>query len=248
MKTFVKLICLVLALALLCGCAPQKANIEEILSGISSLGTSPNDNYRTWYEIFVYSFCDSNGDGIGDLNGVRSKLDYLQELGITGIWLMPIHPSTTYHKYNVTDYYAIDPAYGTMADFDALLSECADRGIRIILDLVVNHTGSEHSWFKTAVSYLQSLPAGTEPDPEQCKYLDYYHFTKEQRTTNRPVNGTAWYYEGVFDYTMPDLNWESTAVREEVKAIMEFWLSKGVAGFRVALVFICYLFLASTIA
>ena len=233
MKIFVKLICLVLALSLLCGCAPQKANIEEILSGISSLGTSPDDNYRTWYEIFVYSFCDSNGDGIGDLNGVRSKLDYLQELGVTGIWLMPIHPSISYHKYNVTDYFAIDPDYGTMADFEQLISECDRRGIKVILDLVVNHTGSEHAWFKSAVSYLQSLPAGEEPDVEECKYLDYYYFSKEQRSTHRPVNGTDWYYEGVFDYAMPDLNWGSDAVREEVKAIMEFWLDKGVAGFRV---------------
>ncbi len=233
MKTFVKLICLAMVLSLLCGCAPQKANMEEILSGISSLGTSPDDNYRTWYEIFVYAFCDSNGDGIGDLPGVISKLDYLQELGINGIWLMPIHPSTSYHKYNVSDYYAIDPAYGTMADFERLMDECERRGIRVILDLVVNHTGSEHPWFQKAVSYLQSLPAGKEPDVKECKYLDYYYFTKEQRSTNRTVNGTDWYYEGVFDYAMPDLNWGSDAVRAEVKAIMEFWLDKGVAGFRV---------------
>ena len=233
MKTVVKLICLVLALSLLCGCAPQTPNMEEILSGISSLGTSPDDNYRTWYEIFVYSFCDSNGDGIGDINGVRSKLDYLQELGITGIWLMPIHPSTTYHKYNVTDYYAIDPSYGTMTDFEALLTECDARGIQVILDLVVNHTGSEHAWFQSAVSYLQSLPAGKEPDVSECKYLDYYYFTKEQRSGNRAVNGTDWYYEGVFDYAMPDLNLGNENVRQEIRDIMKFWLDKGVTGFRV---------------
>ena len=233
MKSFVKLICLVAVLSLLCGCTPSAPSIDDTISGISQLGKSPDDNYRTWYEIFVYSFCDSNGDGIGDLQGVISKLDYLQELGITGIWLMPIHPSTSYHKYNVSDYYAIDPAYGTMADFEKLLAECNKRDIHIILDLVVNHTGSEHAWFKSAVAYLQSLPDGKEPDPAQCKYLDYYYFTKEQRNTNRPVNGTDWYYEGVFDYAMPDLNWGSEAVRSEVKAIMEFWLGKGVAGFRV---------------
>jgi len=206
---------------------------EKALQQIKSLGTSPDDNYRIWYELFIYSFCDSDGDGIGDIRGVISKLDYLQELGANGIWFMPIHPSSTYHKYNVHDYYAIDPAYGTMEDFDALMAECQKRDIHVILDLVVNHTGSEHPWFKEAVSYLQSLPAGAEPKVEDCKYLDYYYFTKEKKSTNRIVNGTDWYYEGVFDYQMPDLNWGSDAVRSEVKAIMEFWLGKGVAGFRV---------------
>ena len=242
MKRSIRFVCLLLAALLLCGCsnenttAPESSGAaftEAALKQIQALGKSPDDNYRTWYEIFVYSFCDSNGDGIGDLQGVISKLDYLQNLGITGIWLMPIHPSTSYHKYNVTDYYSIDPAYGTMANFEQLMTECNKRGIKVILDLVVNHTGSEHAWFKTAVSYLQSLPAGEEPDVKDCKYLDYYYFTKEQRSTYRTVNGTDWYYEGVFDYTMPDLNWGSDAVREEVKAVMQFWLGKGVAGFRV---------------
>lgn len=242
MKRSVRFVCLLLAALLLCGCSPENttapessgaAFTEAALKQIQALGKSPDDNYRTWYEIFIYSFCDSNGDGIGDINGVRSKLDYLQELGITGIWFMPIHPSTSYHKYNVEDYYGIDPAYGTMAEFEELLKECDSRGIKVIIDLVVNHTGSEHEWFQSAVSYLQSLPSGAEPDVKDCKYLDYYYFTKEQRNTNRPINGTEWYYEGVFDYTMPDLNWGSNAVREEVKAIMEFWLKKGVAGFRV---------------
>ena len=125
MKVPVKLISLMLALLLLCGCT----SVDDTLADIAALGESPDDNYRTWYEMFVYSFCDSNGDGIGDINGVRSKLDYLQELGINGIWLMPIHASTTYHKYNVTDYYSIDKAYGTLEDFQALLDECEDRGI-----------------------------------------------------------------------------------------------------------------------
>ena len=107
---------------------------EQAIARIKALGESPDDNYRTFYEIFVYSFCDSDGDGIGDLQGVISKLDYLQELGITGIWLMPIHPSTTYHKYNVSDYYAIDPQYGTMEDFEQLIAACDQRNIRVILD------------------------------------------------------------------------------------------------------------------
>ena len=249
MKQMTRFMCLLLSVLLLVGCAPTGANndssaapgssgavlatkTEQAITEIKQLGESPDDNYRTFYEIFVYSFCDSDGDGIGDLQGVISKLDYLQELGITGIWFMPIHPSTSYHKYNVSDYYAIDPQYGTMADFEQLIAECDKRDIHVIIDLVVNHTGSEHMWFKEAVSYLQSLPEGAEPDPAQCKYLDYYFFTKEPGSGCRPVEGTDWYYEGMFDASMPDINLGSEATREEIRSIMAFWIDKGVAGFR----------------
>ena len=234
--------CLLLCILFLTGCfnnAPDSSGAsadaqqtEITLAEIQKLGSSPDDNYRTWYEIFVYSFCDSNGDGIGDLQGVLSKLDYLQELGINGIWLMPIHPSTTYHKYNVSDYYAIDPAYGTMEDFDALMAECKARNIKVILDLVVNHTGYEHTWFQTAANYLKSLPQGQEPDPEECPYVDYYTFSREQRSGMRVLNGTDWYYEAMFSHDMPDLNLGNPAVREDVEKIMAFWMEKGVAGFR----------------
>ena len=262
MKRGTRILCLLLALLLLVGCAPSGDNNEttaspessgevlateetkptepkeavktkQALESIAALGESPDDNYRTFYEIFVYSFCDSDGDGIGDLQGVISKLDYLEELGINGIWFMPLHPSTSYHKYNVSDYYAIDPQYGTMADFEQLLAECEKRDIHVIIDLVVNHTGSEHVWFKEAVSYLQSLPEGAEPDPAECKYLDYYFFSKESTGNgSRPVEGTDWYYEGMFDFTMPDINLGSDATREEIKNIMQFWIDKGVSGFR----------------
>ena len=249
MKRGARILCLLLSVLLLVGCAPVGANndssaapgssgavlaakTERAIAEIKELGTSPDDNYRTFYEIFVYSFCDSDGDGIGDLQGVISKLDYLQELGINGIWFMPIHPSTSYHKYNVSDYYAIDPQYGTMEDFEALMAECEKRDIHVIIDLVVNHTGSEHAWFKEAVSYLQNLPAGAEPSAEECKYLDYYFFSREEGKGSRPVEGTDWYYEGMFDYSMPDINLGSEATREEIKNIMQFWLDKGVAGFR----------------
>ena len=109
-----------------------------------------DDNYRTWYEIFVYSFCDSDGDKIGDLQGVISKLDYIADMGFNGIWLMPIMPSNTYHKYDVKDYMGIDAAYGTMEDFDELVAECDKRGIKLIIDLVMNHTSSSHPWFVAA--------------------------------------------------------------------------------------------------
>ncbi len=247
MKRGVRILCLLLACQLLIGCsnitAPDSSgaaldnqggyvDTEQALTEIARLGESPDDNYRTWYEVFVYSYCDSNGDGIGDLQGLISKLDYLQELGINGIWLMPIHPSSSYHKYNVEDYYAIDPAYGTMEDFEALMAACQERDIHVIIDLVVNHTSSEHGWFKECVSYLQSLGADEEPSFEDCKYLDYYFFSKEAGGGSRVVEGTDWYYEGQFDYTMPDLNLGSEAVRAEIRSIMEFWIGKGVSGFR----------------
>ena len=261
MKRGTRILCLLLALTLLVGCAPSGANngstaspepsgevlatepteaaepkeaikTKQAIETIKQLGESPDDNYRTFYEIFVYSFCDSDGDGIGDLQGVISKLDYLQELGINGIWFMPIHPSTSYHQYNVSDYYAIDPQYGTMEDFEVLLAECEKRDIHVIIDLVVNHTGSEHVWFKEAVSYLQNLPDGAEPSVEECKYLDYYFFSKEEGKGSRPVEGTDWYYEGMFDFSMPDINLGSEATREEIRNIMQFWIDKGVDGFR----------------
>ena len=235
------ILCLLLCTVLFVGCTAQNnapensgasVQTDKAISQIKLLGESPDDNYRTWYEIFVYSFCDSDGDGIGDLNGVRSKLDYLQELGITGIWLMPIHPSTTYHKYNVSDYYTIDPQYGTMEDFDALLAECQRRDIHLILDLVVNHTGYDHPWFQAAAEYLKTLPDGQEPDPAVCKYVDYYTFSRNSGSGMRVLNGTQWYYEAMFSHDMPDLNLGNEAVREEIKAIMKFWLDKGVSGFR----------------
>ncbi len=261
MKRMAKYLCLLLAVLLLAGCtqpgtnepdtnAPEQSGAltdspaaeqqgavktEQALAEIKKLGESPDDNYRTWYEIFVYSYCDSDGDGIGDLPGVISKLDYLEEMGINGIWLMPIHPSTTYHKYNVSDYYAIDPDYGTMADFEQLIAECDARSIKVIIDLVVNHSGSEHQWFKEAAKYLRSLGAGETPDPAVCPYVDYYTFVQAE---NAPagysaVAGTAdWYYESMFSYDMPDLNLANETLRAEIEAIMQFWLDKGVAGFR----------------
>lgn len=245
MKHLTRIVCLLLSLLLLAGCESTGApdfsgaflqnqtpkQTQKALDSIHALGESPDDNYRTWYEIFVYSFCDSNGDGIGDLAGVTSRLDYLQALGVGGIWLMPIHPSTSYHKYNVTDYYAIDPAYGTMEDFEVLMAECQKRDIHVILDLVVNHSGSENAWFQGAYAYLQRL-GDAEPDIADCKYLDYYFFQKGSCDGYCNVTGTDWYYEARFNYDMPDLNLASAAVRDEITAIMKFWLDKGVAGFR----------------
>ncbi|MBP3304778.1 MAG: alpha-amylase [Oscillospiraceae bacterium] len=242
LRTF---ICLLLTAGLLAGCGGSGVSsgseteaggstMDALLAEIAQLGSSPDDNYRMWYEIFVYSYCDSDGDGIGDLNGVRSKLDELQALGVTGIWLMPIHPSTTYHKYNVSDYYAIDPDYGTMEDFEALIADCDARGIRVILDLVVNHTGSDHAWFRELKKYLKSVPGDMQKlDADACKYVDYYNLNTTGGSGYSKIPNTEFYYECRFSADMPDLNLGSEAVREEIKAIMEFWIGKGVAGFRV---------------
>ncbi len=257
MKHWTRILCLLLSFLLLLGCAqqeqtenpatapeqsgaavdsqqPQEAILtQQALEEIKLLGESPDDNYRTWYEIFVYSFCDSNGDGIGDLQGVISKLDYLEELGVNGIWLMPVHPSQSYHKYDVADYYDIDPAYGTVEDMEQLLAECSKRDIHVILDLVLNHTGNDHPWFLAACEYLESLPAGAEPSSAECPYLDYYFFSREQEATYYYQVGTSeWYYEGKFSPHMPDLDLENEQVRQEVTAIMQYWLDKGAAGFR----------------
>lgn len=199
-----------------------------------------DDKYRTYYEIFVYSFYDSDGDGIGDLRGVLEKLDYLNDgddstdtdLGVNGIWLMPVMPSNTYHKYDTLDYQDIDPQYGTMEDFEALLDQCHNRGIRVIIDLAMNHSSSAHPWFLSAAQYLRSLPEDASPDPEECPYVEYYHFSREQRGGYVPLEGTSWYYEAQFWSEMPDLNLENEAVRREFEQIAQFWLEKGVDGFR----------------
>ncbi len=141
-----------------------------------------DDNYRNYYEIFVYSFCDSDGDGIGDLNGVTQKLDYITDMGFTGIWLMPILKSTTYHKYDIVDYYEIDPDYGTMADFEALAAACKEKGVKLILDLAINHTSAQNEWFLSACKSLQTDNADNNP---------YCEFTISQKTRQTPVLTTA---------------------------------------------------------
>ncbi len=200
-----------------------------------------DDKYRTYYEIFVYSFYDSDGDGIGDLRGVIEKLDYLNDgdaatdtdLGVNGIWLMPVMPSTTYHKYDTKDYLGIDSEYGTMEDFEELVEECHERGINVIIDLAMNHSSSKHPWFLEATNYLKTLPEGVEPDVTECPYLEYYHFSNEPKSGYSQVVGTdTWYYEAQFWSEMPDLNLDSEAVRQEFEQIAQFWLDKGVDGFR----------------
>lgn len=198
-----------------------------------------DDKYRTFYEVFVYSFYDSDGDGIGDLRGLTEKLDYIndgvsetkEDLGCNGIWLMPVMPSATYHKYDVIDYYGIDEEYGTMEDFEAFVEECGKRDIHVIMDLVINHTSSLHPWFVEASEYLEKLEAGEMPDTEECPYIEYYNFSEESKSGYEKLND-RWYYEAQFWSEMPDLNLGNPKVREEIEKIAAFWLERGIDGFR----------------
>lgn len=190
------------------------------------------------YEIFIQSFCDSDGDGKGDIKGMTSKLDYIKSLGAEGIWLMPIHPSPSYHKYDVTDYYGIHPDYGTLDDFRTFVQEAHKRGIHVVIDLVLNHSSSEHHWFKEAKK------------DEKSPYRHYYVWTHKDdlqigkrvtKTGGDSDNRNWWHkadssdyrYFGFFYGGMPDLNFDNASLREEVFRIGRFWLSEiGVDGFR----------------
>ena len=186
------------------------------------------------YQIYPRSFCDSNGDGIGDLNGITSKLDYLKELGIDVIWLSPVYKSPNDDNgYDISDYEAIMTEFGTMDDFDKMLSEAHKRGIKIVMDLVVNHTSDEHPWFVESRS--------SKDNPKR----DYYIW-KEGKNGKEPNNwgsafsGPAWkydektdmYYLHLFSVKQPDLNWENQKVRKEVFDMMTRWCKKGIDGFR----------------
>jgi glycosidase len=198
-----------------------------------------DDFYGTTYEIFPYSFYDSDDDGIGDLNGITLQLDYLNDgddettddLGINAIWLTPVCQAVSYHKYDITDYETIDADFGTLDDYDAFVEACHERGIKVIFDLVINHTSDQHPWFQAASDYLKSIGDG-EPDASVCPYVDYYHFSKENQTGYNQLEGTDWYYESQFWSGMPDLNLDNEQVRAEITAIVSFWLDHGVDGFR----------------
>jgi len=184
--------------------------------------------HGVFYQIFVRSFADGDGDGLGDLQGITENLDYLADLGVSGIWLTPIHPSPTYHKYDVTDYYGIDSDIGTLEDFRELIDEAHSRGIRVIIDLVLHHTSTHHPWF---------VAAGSDP---HSPYRDYYIWADADTNLSAPgpwaqrvwhSHATGHYY-GLFWDGMPDLNYDNPQVRAEAKAIAEFWLDLGVDGFR----------------
>lgn len=187
------------------------------------------------YQIYPRSFCDSNGDGIGDIPGIISKLDYLKKLGVGILWLSPVYKTANADfGYDVSDYYSINPEYGTMQDMLRLIDEAKRKGIRIVMDLVVNHTSDEHEWFQSSI----------HPD---SPYRDFYYWRKgKKNNTEAPNNwtsnfgGSAWtyvpeanaYYLHVFGKKQPDLDWHNPKVLDEVEKILRFWLDKGVYGFR----------------
>lgn len=187
------------------------------------------------YQIYPRSFCDSNGDGIGDLNGITSKLDYLKELGVDVIWLSPVYKSPNDDNgYDISDYQDIMDEFGTMEDFDRMLATAHEKGIKIMMDLVVNHTSDEHKWF------IESRKSTDNP------YRDYYIWRPAKEDGSLPNNwgscfsGSAWEYDKttdmyflhLFSKKQPDLNWDNPAVRQEVFDMMNWWLEKGVDGFR----------------
>ena len=188
------------------------------------------------YQIYPKSFCDSNGDGIGDLKGIISRLDYLKELGVDIIWLSPIYQSPLVDQgYDISDYYSIDPRFGTMEDMDELLAEAKKRDMYIVMDLVVNHCSDQHEWFRRAME---------DPDGEYGKYF----YIREGKDGKAPCNwrsyfgGSVWepvpghenkYYLHLFAKEQPDLNWENPKLRKEIYKMINWWLDKGLAGFRI---------------
>jgi len=228
-------------------CSSNKATVDEVVNDTLNVAATNESNVidnginpvptsfvvdeqpgSVYYEIFVRSFYDTNNDGIGDLNGVTAKLDYLTELGIGGIWLMPINASPSYHGYDTTDYYAINPDYGTLDDLKHLLEEAHKRDIKVIMDLVVNHSSKEHPWFTSALTDTNS------------PYRNWYSIVDadENVKSDGAVGNAPWHqygnlkYLGIFWEGMPDLNFDEPEVRAEMIKIGQFWLEQGIDGFR----------------
>ncbi len=217
---------------------PESGSLELSLTETVYSDYITADNNRVFYEIFVGSFSDSDGDGIGDLRGIINRMDYLNDglpasgksLGVEGLWLTPIFQSPSYHKYDVTDYYKIDPAFGTEKDLTELLETCHARNVKVILDLVLNHTGNLNKWFG---SFVSAHRKGDETDP----YYDFYTWRTADvgdtaGRTFRQITGSDHYYECNFSGDMPELNFDSEFVRETVLDVAKYYLDLGVDGFR----------------
>ncbi len=226
-----KLLTLIVLTSILIGCIPatQTTHLptpEPASTQIATPAPETRSVSAQWwhdavfYEIFVRSFNDSNGDGIGDFNGIVQKLDYLQELGVNALWLMPIHPSPSYHGYDVLNYYAVNPQYGTMDDFKHLLNAAHAIDIKIIIDFVPNHTSSQHPFF---------VDANSDPNSE---YRDWYVWSND--TGDRWHQGNGGYYYGYFWGGMPDLNYRNPEVTDQMFDVTRYWLEDiGIDGFRI---------------
>lgn len=217
-KIIITIILAAISTTFMLGCEPKKETKQKNYDG------------RVFYEVFVRAFNDSDGDGIGDLKGVTEKLDYLEELGINGIWLMPITEASSYHGYDTDDYYSIEKDYGTMDDFKELLKEAKKRDIKVIMDLVLNHTSINNKWFVSA------------KEGEDSEFRDYYVWTKDMSKKNdvSAMDTKEWtqngdkeeLYYSIFWSGMPDLNYENPKVVKEAKKIAKYYLDIGVDGFR----------------
>ena len=264
MKKFTALICIILILSmLLTGCAspepeqtpePTPEPIPVDATGRYALSKSgeatvsdiafysdyrTDDNCRVFYEIFVGSFSDSDGDGIGDLRGIIDRFDYLNDgdptsglsLGIEGIWLTPIFKSPTYHKYDVSDYYTIDPRFGTEDDLKELIALCHERNVKIIIDLPINHTGALNEWF----AKFRRAHRDGDTESEYYDFYSWYDGDKETAPAGRSyqqISGTNHKYECNFSGDMPELNFDNDFVRQTVLELAKYYLDMGIDGFR----------------
>ncbi len=233
-----KILSLLILFLVLMGCTPKEPEpvepetyepktVKELEEKLIDTNANQLEGY-VFYNIFPKSFADSNGDNRGDINGITESLDYLKDLGIKGIWLNPIHPSPSYHRYDVSDYYAVDPELGTIDDFAKLLEEAHKREMVVIMDMVVNHSSSTHPWFQKALN-------GEEP------YASYYRIVKEEDFTKEKYpNRTGWYhnsdrklwYYAGFWSEMPEFNADNIGFRQEMRKVLKYWLDLGVDGFR----------------
>ena len=237
--TISKSIFIFLMLAFLAGISGCKKVTSNKAAAARSVKNSVLSNPQggVYYSLFVRSFADSDGDGTGDFDGITEQLDYLYDLGIRGLWLLPVFPSPSYHGYDVDDYYDVNPDYGTMQDFEELLAACHERGISVMLDITFNHSSSTNKWF-TASKNPQ--------DPHRA----WYHWISENpensmtdQASKYNLNANIWghklwnkvgnsYYAGEFFDGMPDFNLDCLELREELKNVISFWMDKGVSGFR----------------
>lgn len=237
-------LCLILCFA---ACTPHEDEpptpttpFELTTTALETLNPDPiADNNRVFYQIFVGSFSDSNGDGVGDIRGIINRMNYLNDgdytdgksLGVQGIWLSPIFPSPSYHKYDATDYYSIDSKFGTLDDLKELLTICHARNVKVILDLAINHSSSQHPFFR---QFCEARKNGNNTSD----YYDYYT-CYAKNDTSKPNNSytsvpgaSEWLYESNFSSDMPELNFDNNYVREEMLNVAKFWLNVGVDGFR----------------
>ncbi len=213
MKVQKLILTLVFALFVFSGCVSTSGHMA-----------SADKKGDVYYEIFTRSFNDSNGDGYGDLDGITEKLDYLDELGVSGLWLMPINKSPSYHQYDVEDYYSVDLRHGNIGDLQNLIIKAKEKNIAIMLDLVINHTSRTHTWFKC---FKEELTSGNH-----VKYYDYYVYRDTPKQGYTKLSGTDYYYNSMFSSNMPELNLDNPEVVSEIKDIMKFYIDLGISGFR----------------